>query len=157
MYTLERSLVLIKPDAVQRGLMGKVVTRFEDKGLKIIGLKMMHLEDAVLREHYAHVVDKPFYAELSAFMSSSPVIALALEGLNAVEVVRTLSGTDNFEFGTIRGDYSTSQQKNLVHSSDSLETAAREISRFFKKEELFDYDKEEWRHVYAQCDKANAS
>lgn len=156
MYSLERSLVLIKPDAVQRGLMGKVINRFEDKGLKIIGLKMMRLDEAVLLEHYAHVADKPFYAELAQFMSSSPVMAMALEGLNAVEVVRKLSGTDNFEFGTIRGDYSTSLQKNLVHSSDSLETAEHEIERFFTADELFNYDKEEWRHVYAQCDKAGS-
>lgn len=155
MYEVEQSLVLIKPDAVQRGLMGKIIARFEEKGLKIVGLKMMHLKEAVLHEHYAHVVDRPFYAELSQFMSSSPVVALALEGLNAVEVVRKLSGTDNFEFGTIRGDYSNSQQKNLVHSSDSLETAKNEIERFFLPAELFDYHKEEWNHVYAQCDKEN--
>ncbi len=155
MYEIEQSLVLIKPDAVQRGLMGKVISRFEEKGLKIVGLKMMNLKEAVLREHYAHVVDRPFYAELSQFMSSSPVVALALDGLNAVEVVRKLSGTDNFEFGTIRGDYSTSNQKNLVHSSDSLETAKNEVERFFLPAELFDYNKEEWKHVYAQCDKAN--
>lgn len=154
MYEVEQSLVLIKPDAVQRGLMGKVISRFEAKGLKIVGLKMMNLKEAVLREHYAHVVDRPFYAELSQFMSASPVVALALEGLNAVEVVRKLSGTDNFEFGTIRGDYSTSQQKNLVHSSDSLEMAKNEIDRFFLPAELFDYSKEEWKHVYAQCDQA---
>ena len=154
MYKIEQSLVLIKPDAVQRGLMGKIIGRFEQKGLKVVGLKMMNLKEALLREHYAHVVDRPFYAELSQFMSSSPIVALCLEGLNAVEVVRKLSGTDNFEFGTIRGDYSTSNQKNLVHSSDSLETAAAEVPRFFLPAELFDYNKEEWKHVYAQCDKA---
>lgn len=153
MKNMEQSLVLIKPDAVQRGLIGKVITRFEQKGLKVVGLKMIRLKEAVLKEHYSHVVDRPFYAELSQFMSSSPVVALALEGLNAVEVVRKLSGTDNFEFGTIRGDYSTSQQKNLVHSSDSLETAQHEIERFFYPADLFDYDKEEWKYVYAQCDK----
>jgi nucleoside-diphosphate kinase len=152
MLKFEQSLVIIKPDAVQRGLMGKVITRFEEKGLKIVGIKMLNLKEAVLREHYAHVVDRPFYAELAQFMSSSPVVALCLEGLNAVEVVRKLSGTDNFEFGTIRGDYSTSQQKNLIHSSDSLETAKNEIERFFLPAEIFDYDKEEWKHVYAQCD-----
>ena len=111
MYKIEQSLVLIKPDAVQRGLMGKIIGRFEQKGLKVVGLKMMNLKEALLREHYAHVVDRPFYAELSQFMSSSPIVALCLEGLNAVEVVRKLSGTDNFEFGTIRGDYSTSIKK----------------------------------------------
>ena len=113
----------------------------------------MNLKEAVLREHYAHVVDRPFYAELAQFMSSSPVVALCLEGLNAVEVVRKLSGTDNFDFGTIRGDYSTSQQRNLVHSSDSLETAVNEVERFFLPAELFNYDKDEWKQVYALCDR----
>ena len=153
MQDIEQTLVLIKPDAVQRGLMGEIMTRFEKKGLKISGLKMMNLKEAVLREHYAHVVDRPFYAELAQFMSSSPVVALCLEGLNAVEVVRKLSGTDNFDFGTIRGDYSTSQQRNLVHSSDSLETALNEVERFFLPAELFNYDKDEWKQVYALCDR----
>jgi len=153
MQDIEQTLVLIKPDAVQRGLMGEIMTRFEKKGLKISGLKMMNLKEAVLREHYAHVVDRPFYAELAQFMSSSPVVALCLEGLNAVEVVRKLSGTDNFDFGTIRGDYSTSQQRNLVHSSDSLETAVNEVERFFLPAELFNYDKDEWKQVYALCDR----
>jgi nucleoside-diphosphate kinase len=153
MQKFEQSLVLIKPDAVQRGLMGDIISRFEKKGLKIVGLKMMNLKEAVLREHYAHVVDRPFYAELAQFMSSSPVVALCLEGLNAVEVVRKLSGTDNFDFGTIRGDYSTSQQRNLVHSSDAIETAINEVDRFFLPAELFDYDKDEWKQVYAICDR----
>lgn len=153
MQKFEQSLVLIKPDAVQRGLMGEIITRFEKKGLKIVGLKMMNLKEAILKEHYAHVVDRPFYAELSQFMSSSPVVALCLEGLNAVEVVRKLSGTDNFDFGTIRGDYSTSQQRNLVHSSDSIEMAINEVERFFLPAELFDYNKEEWKQVYALCDR----
>ncbi len=150
---MQRSLVIIKPDAVQRGLIGKMVDRFESKGLKIVGFKMMQLKDAVLREHYAHVVDRPFFAELAQFMSSSPVLVMCLEGLNAVEIVRKLSGTDNFEFGTIRGDFSSSSQKNLIHSSDSEATATREINRFFLETELFEYDKEEWKSVYAQCDK----
>lgn len=149
----EKTLVIIKPDAVQRGLTGQIIQRYEKKGLKIVGLKMMRLRDAILREHYAHVVDRPFYAELSEFMSSSPVMVLGLEGINAVEVVRKISGTDNFEFGTIRGDFSTSSQRNLVHSSDSLETANNEIERFFEEGELFDYDKDEWKHIYAECDK----
>ncbi|HEY5714670.1 MAG TPA: nucleoside-diphosphate kinase [Candidatus Gracilibacteria bacterium] len=150
---MERTLILIKPDAIERGLMGEVLSRFEKKGLKIVGLKMMQLQEAILREHYAHVVGRPFYAELSDFMSSSPVVAVALEGLNAVEIVRKVSGTDNMEFGTIRGDFCVSCQKNLVHSSDSLENATREIDRFFEESELFDYDKNEWRNIYAQCDK----
>lgn len=153
MAQIEQTLVIIKPDAVQRGLVGSVMARYENKGLKIIGLKMMQLKEAVLREHYAHVVDRPFYEELSHFMSSSPVMVLCLEGLNAVEVVRRTSGVDNFEFGTIRGDFSTSVQRNLVHSSDSLETAKNEVNRFFDSSELFDYQKDEWQHVYAKCDK----
>ena len=149
----EHSLVIIKPDAIQRGLMGKIIERYENKGLKIVGIKMMQLKDAILREHYAHVVDQPFYTELSDFMSSSPVVVLAMEGINAIQTIRKISGTDNFEFGTIRGDFSTSNQRNLVHSSDSEETAQREIRRFFDPEELFTYDKDEWKHVYAESDK----
>ncbi len=148
----ERTLILIKPDAIQRGLSGQILARFEKKGLKIVGLKMMHLKEAILREHYAHVVDRPFYEELAQFMSSSPVFAVCLEGQGAVDLVRRISGTSPDEFGTIRGDYSVSVQKNLVHSSDSPETAAREIERFFESHELFDYRKEEWKHVYAECD-----
>lgn len=148
----ERTLILIKPDAIQRGLAGKIINRFEKKGLKIIGLKMMRLDEAVLREHYAHVVDRPFYQELSQFMSSSPVFALCLEGQNAVELVRKISGTSPEEFGTIRGDFSVSVQKNLVHSSDSLATAKREIDRFFESHELFEYRKDEWKQIYAECD-----
>lgn len=149
---IERTLILIKPDAIQRGLAGKIINRFEKKGLKIIGLKMMRLDEAVLREHYAHVVDRPFYQELSQFMSSSPVLALCLEGQNAVELVRKISGTSPEEFGTIRGDFSVSVQKNLVHSSDSLATAEREIDRFFESHELFEYRKDEWKQIYAECD-----
>jgi len=148
----ERTLILIKPDSIQRGLSGQILARFEQKGLKIVGLKMMHLEEAILLEHYAHVVDRPFYAELAQFMSSAPVFAVCLEGQDAVELVRKISGTSPDEFGTIRGDFSVSCQKNLIHSSDSAETAAREIVRFFKPDELFDYQKAEWQHVYAECD-----
>ena len=151
--TIERTLVLIKPDAIQRGLVGKIISRYENKGLKITGFKMMKLKKAVLNEHYAHVVDKPFYMELSHFMSSSPVFALCIEGLNAVEVVRKVSGVDVFEFGTIRGDYSTSIQKNLVHSSDSPDMAEQEIERFFEDEDIFQYEKDEWKQVYADCDR----
>ena len=148
----ERTLVLIKPDAIQRGLSGKILARFERKGLKIIGLKMMHLKDAILREHYAHVVDRPFFAELSEFMSSAPVFAVCLEGHNAIDWVRKISGTSPEEFGTIRGDFSVSCQKNLIHSSDSTETASREIVRFFEPDELFEYPKESWRQMYSECD-----
>lgn len=150
---MERTLVLIKPDAVQRGLVGEVIHRFEKKGLKLIGLKMVRLKEAVLKEHYAHVVDAPFFAELSRFMSSSPLVALCIEGLSAVQVVRGICGIKSTDFGSVRGDFALSGQRNLVHSSDSIETAKREVERFFTPEELFQYDKDEWKHVYAESDK----
>ena len=150
---MERTVVLIKPDAVQRGLIGEVVKRFEQRGLKIIGFKMMRLDDVLLREHYAHVADKPFFAELSQFMSSSPVVAMAIEGVNAVEHVRTIAGITPQDLGSIRGDFSVSSQRNVVHTSDSIETAEREIVRFFKTSELFTYEKDEWKHVFAESDR----
>lgn len=154
---MEKTIVLIKPDALQRGLVGEIFKRFEKKSLKIVGCKLMKLKEAILREHYSHVVDQPFFEELAQFMSSSPILVLCLEGFNAVEVVRKLSGTDNFQFGTIRGDFSVSSQRNLIHSSDSLETAKQEVSRFFLDEELFEYDREEWKHIYATYEKQNHS
>ncbi len=147
---MEQSLVLVKPDAVQRGLIGEALHRFERKGLKIVGLKMIRLKKAILLEHYAHVKDEPFFAELSHFMSSSPLVAICVEGINAVEVVRKICGVKNTEFGSIRGDFSVSSQRNLVHSSDSVETAKREVPRFFSTEELFIYDKDEWKQVYSE-------
>lgn len=153
---MERTIVLVKPDAVQRGLVGEIISRFEKKSLKIVGCKMMKLKEAVLKEHYAHVVDEPFFEELAQFMSQSPVCVLCLEGVEAVKIVRHLSGTDNFQLGTIRGDFSVSLQRNLIHSSDSIDMAQREIPRFFSSEELFDYDKEEWKHVYAAAEKNKA-
>jgi nucleoside-diphosphate kinase len=149
---VERTLVIVKPDAVQRGLIGSIVERFEKKTLKVVGMKMLQLQDAILREHYAHVVDRPFFDELNGFMQSSPVVVLCLEGLHAVEVVRKISGTDPFVFGTIRGDFTVSSQRKIVHSSDSFDAAQREIERFFLPEELFDYDKDEWKHVLSESD-----
>ena len=149
---MEKTLIIIKPDAIQRGIMGELLTRFEKKGLKTVGLKMIHLRDAILREHYAHVADKPFFKELSEFMGSSPVVVICLEGLDAVNIVRLLAGTSNDQIGTIRGDFSVSSQRNLIHSSDSVENAKQEIKRFFMKEELFDYNKDEWKHIYAESD-----
>ena len=153
MAQLERTLVLIKPDAVQRGLVGEVLARFERKGLKIIGLKMMRLDEVILQEHYAHVLDRPFFAELSQFMSSSPVVIVAIEGLDVVNTVRAIAGIKPTDLGSIRGDYSLSNQKNVIHSSDSLETAEREIARFFSEEELFEYDKDEWKYIFADSDR----
>lgn len=153
----EKTLVLIKPDGIQRGLIGEIITRFEKKGLKIAGLKMMSLDEAILREHYAHIADKPFFPGVSKFMSSSPVIALCLEGLEVVKAVRILCGITKAreaEAGSIRGDLAMSVACNVVHASDSLETAQKEVPRFFKVDELFAYDKGEYVHVYADDERA---
>ncbi len=140
---IERTLVLCKPDALQRGLVGRILTRFERKGLKIAGLKMLRVDDELASKHYREHLEKPFYPRLRAFVASSPVVAMAIEGDNAVEVVRTLLGaTDSQKAapGTIRGDFGMNVTKNLVHGSDSLESAQREIPLFFGEGELHDYD-----------------
>lgn len=138
----ERTLVLCKPDAVQRGLVGRVISRLEEKGVKIVGLKMMEVDEALARRHYQEHVQKPFFSDLVSFITSSPVIALAVAGENAVEVVRSLMGATNPQKaapGTIRGDFGLSLTKNLVHGSDSLASAERELAHFFSAEEICDY------------------
>ncbi len=153
MATHERSLIIIKPDAIQRRLFGEIVKRLENKGLKIIGTKMMHLHDALIEEHYAHIKDKPFFPGIRDFMKATPVVVLAVEGINAVSAVRLLVGpTKAWEAnaGTIRGDFSLSTQSNLVHASDSVEAGELEINRFFKSEELFMYDRVDTDFVYAE-------
>lgn len=148
---MEKTLVLIKPDGVQRGLIGEVIRRFEQKGLKLIGVKMMSLDEAILREHYAHIAEKPFYPGVEQFMKSTPVIAMCWEGAEAVETVRLLSGITKARAaapGTIRGDLAMSVACNVVHASDTPATAAAEVKRFFKPDELFSYDKTEYLHVY---------
>jgi len=140
----ERTLVLCKPDALQRGLVGDIVARFERKGLKIAGMKMLRVDEALAARHYAEHVEKAFYPHLQAFITSSPVIAMAIEGDNAVEVVRALMGTTNPQAaapGTIRGDFGINLTKNLVHGSDSPASAERELALFFEEGELYDYDR----------------
>jgi nucleoside-diphosphate kinase len=139
----QRTLVLCKPDAVQRGLVGRIVARFERKGLKIAGMKMLAVDEGLASRHYAEHLEKPFYPELRDFITSSPVIAMAIEGENAVEVVRNLMGVTNPQdaaSGTIRGDFGLDLTKNLVHGSDSLASAEREVGLFFEPDELFDYE-----------------
>ena len=139
---METTLVLLKPSCVQRQLIGEIVARFERRGLRIAGMKMMQLSDEILREHYAHLVDRPFFPSLAASMQASPVVAMAISGVEAVQVVRTMTGATNGRAaapGTIRGDYSMSNQQNIVHASDSVENAAIELKRFFRPEEIFDY------------------
>ena len=149
---MERTLILIKPDALQRGLIGKVMSYFENKGLKLVGNKMMQLDDKILKEHYAHLVTKPFFKGIADFMSSAPVVAQCWEGNSAVAVVRNLCGITNAREaapGTIRGDLAMSVMCNLVHASDSIETAKVEVPRFFKNDELFDYTKKNFAVIYA--------
>ncbi len=142
--TEEQSLIIIKPDAVQRNLVGKIITRLEEKGLKIIGMKMMYLDDAVVTEHYAHIADKPFFPRIKKFMQHSPVVVLDVAGLKAIDAIRIIVGpTKSFEAaaGTIRGDFALSMQSNVVHASDSVENGKLEITRFFKEGEILDYQK----------------
>jgi nucleoside-diphosphate kinase len=139
---MEQTLILLKPDAVKGRFCGKVITRFEDAGFTIRGCKMMNLTPAILREHYAHVADKPFYPEIETFMASIPVIALVIEGDDAVNKVRDMLGvTDSRKAapGTIRATHGKDVMINVAHASDSKETAEKEVTRFFKKEELFAY------------------
>lgn len=149
----EKSLIIIKPDAVQRNLVGEIVKRLENKGLKIIGMKMMSVEDAVLEEHYAHIKDKPFFPGIRDFMKACPVIVVAVAGINAVSAIRLLVGpTKAWEAnaGTLRGDFSLSTQSNIVHASDSVEAGEVEIKRFFKTDEIFSYNKIDTDFVYAE-------
>lgn len=139
---METTLILFKPDAVNKRLVGQVLARFEAAGLKIRGIKMFKAGDALLNEHYAHIAAKPFFPEVRGFMQQTPLIALALAGDNVVARVRDLLGpTDSKKAakGTIRGDFGVDVMINVCHASDSLETAAAELKRFFKAEELFDY------------------
>lgn len=148
---MERTLVIAKPDAVQRGLVGEVIKRLENKGLKLIGLKMMQLEDALLRDHYSEHVEKSFYAGLEKFMKSSPVVVMAWEGYECTNSVRLIVGSTNpreADAGTLRGDYSIGVGRNIVHASDSAESGLKEVSRFFDNSELFSYDKSEYMHIY---------
>lgn len=149
---MERTLVILKPSALNRRLVGEIVTRFERKGLYIVGMKMMQLDDKILDEHYSHLVGKPFYPRIKASMMQSPVIVLCLEGVNAIPTVHAMAGVTNGRNaapGTIRGDYSMSVQENVVHTSDSAKTAEDEIARFFKPEELFNYKIATLRFLYS--------
>ena len=138
----ETTLILFKPDAVEKKLVGAVLARFQSEGFQIRGIKMMQLTEPLLQEHYAHVADKPFFPDIVAFMSKTPVVALALEGENAITRVRDLLGpTDSkkAEAGTIRGDFGEDMMTNVCHASDSPEAAAAEVRRFFREDEIFNF------------------
>ncbi len=139
---MQQTLIIVKPDGVQRGLIGKIISRFEDRGLQIIGMKMMRISQALAQDHYAVHKGKPFYDGLIRFMTGGPVVVLALQGNNAIEVSRKMMGaTFGFkaEPGTIRGDFGLSSSFNLIHGSDSPEAAAAELARFFSRTELMEY------------------
>jgi nucleoside-diphosphate kinase len=139
---MQQTLILLKPDTITKRIIGKVISRFEDAGFTVRGCKMMHLSKNLLREHYAHIADKPFYPEVEAFMSSTPVIALVLEAEDVVARVREMLGvTDSRKAaqGTIRQQYGKDQMVNVAHASDSPETAEKEVRRFFAESELFEY------------------
>ncbi|HAS80742.1 MAG: Nucleoside diphosphate kinase [Candidatus Nomurabacteria bacterium GW2011_GWE1_32_28] len=149
----EKSLIIIKPDAVQRNLVGEIISRFEKKGLKIIGIKMMSIETTLLEEHYAHIKDKPFFPGIRDFMQACPVIVMAVEGINAISAIRLIVGPTKAweaDAGTIRGDFSLSTQSNIVHASDSIETGEIEVNRFFLEEEIFSYKKIDTDFIYAE-------
>ena len=141
---IERTLIILKPDAVQRGLVGTVLARFEERGFSIAGMKMVKLTPELLREHYSHIADKPFFPGIAAFMSSSPVVVAVIEGKEAVQVTRDMCGPTNARkaaSGTIRGDFALSMQCNVIHASDSVESAQKEVARFFKQDELHSYSR----------------
>lgn len=133
--SIQRTYIMLKPDCLKRGLMGEVISRIEKKGYKIVDAKMMTLNESILREHYAHIADRPFFPEIVEYMTSGPVFAMIVEGENAVKGMRILMGATKFEeatAGTIRGDYAFCTSQNIIHGSDSEENAEIEINRFFK-------------------------
>lgn len=139
---MERTLILLKPCAIERAIMGEILSRIEKKGLLIVGIKMLQLSDALLDQHYAHLADKPFFPIIKASMQRTPVVALCVQGKEAVQVIRQMAGVTNGRNaspGTIRGDYSMSVMENVIHASDTIENAQTEINRFFTANELFNY------------------
>lgn len=140
---MERTLILLKPDCVQRRLMGRIISRFEDKGLNIVAMKMMRVTPELAKQHYAEHVEKPFYPGLEKFITGAPVLAAVIEGLEVIQVIRDMLGATSglkAASGTIRGDYSASRQMNLVHASDGPEAAKREMELYFNADELCDYE-----------------
>jgi nucleoside-diphosphate kinase len=140
---MERTLILLKPDCVQRRLVGRILARFEDKGLNVIAMRMMRVTPELSKQHYAEHVSKPFYPNLESFITGGPIVAAVIEGLEAIRVVREMLGATSglkAAAGTIRGDFSSSRQMNLVHASDGPEAAAREIALYFTSDQLYPYE-----------------
>jgi len=148
---MERTLILAKPDAVQRGLVGRILTRFEQKGLKIVGLKLMTMSPELAAKHYEAHRERAFYTGLVRFMTSSPIVAMAIEGIGAIDICRKMMGAtfgSQADAGTIRGDFGVSNSFNLIHGSDSPEAAARELSLFFEAGELCEYQLDAMGWIY---------
>lgn len=155
---MEQTLVILKPSCVERCLIGEVISRIQKRGIIITGMKMMQLNEEILREHYAHLVDRPFFPELCASMMATPVVCMVLKGVDVIEVFRTMTGVTNGRKaapGTLRGDFCMSGQANIIHASDSVENARIEIARFFKPEEVFDYTPGNIGFLYADNDLNN--
>lgn len=155
---MEKTLVILKPSAIQRSLIGEVISRFESKGLRLTGMKMAQLNDEILDIHYAHLKDKPFFKSVKESMKASPVIVQCWEGIEATKVVRSLIGKTNSreaQPGTIRGDFGMSNQENIVHASDSKESACIELKRFFNDKEIFEYKPPTLQSLYSS-DELNA-
>jgi nucleoside-diphosphate kinase len=149
---MEKTLVIIKPGTIQRGLIGEVTMRFERKGLQLCGIKMMQLTDEILASHYAHLVQRPYFKRIKDSMMITPVIVCCWKGLDAVHIVHEMAGKTNGReaaLGTIRGDFSMSIQENIIHTSDSLENAKEELARFFKDDEIFEFDHAGLNYLYA--------
>lgn len=142
---MERTLILIKPDAMQRGLAGEIISRLERRGLRIAAMRLFHMENAVARKHYAEHEGKPFYEGLIEYITASPIVAAVFEGTGAVDLVRKTIGATNpaqADAGTIRGDLGVETGRNLIHGSDSLESAKREIALFFEDDQLYSYTRD---------------
>jgi len=153
---MEQTVVLVKPDGVQRGLIGEIISRFERKGLKLASIKMISLTDSILDEWYAHHKDKPFFPGLKSYMKSYPVVAMLWEGIDVVSTVRTMIGITKAreaQPGTIRGDFAMSQQYNLIHASENVEAAEREQGIIFSENEIFDWQKIDEVHIYLEDEK----
>ncbi|PWU23185.1 nucleoside-diphosphate kinase [Candidatus Cerribacteria bacterium 'Amazon FNV 2010 28 9'] len=150
---MEHSVVLVKPDGLQRGLIGEIISRFERKGLKLVAIKMVQLNDAILDEWYAHHKEKPFFPKLKGFMMQSPIVAMVWEGVEAIDTIRKLVGVTKgraAEAGSVRGDLAMSQSNNLIHASDSVEGAAKEQGLIFSDDEIFKYTSALDMVVYSQ-------
>jgi nucleoside-diphosphate kinase len=138
--SMEQTVVIFKPDAMEQGRVGAILQRFEEAPFRIAGIKMMRLDEAILRKHYSHLADKPFFGDIVEFMSSAPVVVMVLEGDNVIETVREMTGVTDSKLaakGTIRGDFGRDKSQNMIHASDSVEGAKAEVARFFKPRELF--------------------